>query len=416
MSVRILLIDDSPFDRELATRALGRLPSPPGPVELVTAVDWEQARGHLEEEPLDLILLDFHLPKLTGLEILRRIESTPHPPVLMLTGQDDLSVAVETLRAGALDYVSKSGEWATALCLRVENVLARVQLEQKVEQYQRWLESYAVELEEKVQARTAVVQAQAKEIEQLYLKTEETARLKQDILANLSHELRTPLNAILGYADLLEEDLAGALTPAATQKLEVVQANGRKLLELVNTVLGIVRTREGQESITRSRFPVQGFLDELRAEAVVLQRSKSLELDWRGPAGHCEIVCDREKLRTIAYQLLSNAIKFTHTGRIVIRLEPGPQGGVELTVTDSGVGLPVELRETVFEDFRQADGSSTRRYGGLGLGLGIVKRYVALLDGTLSLTSQPHAGTTVVVALPGESPRTRPPSPPLKGS
>ena len=108
IGIRALLIDDNPFDRELACRALRGLPVPPGPVELVCAGDWAEALPHLEAGGFDLVLLDYHLPGLMGLDILRELQGQAHPPVIMMTGQDDIATAVEILRAEAADYVGDS--------------------------------------------------------------------------------------------------------------------------------------------------------------------------------------------------------------------------------------------------------------------------------------------------------------------
>ena len=123
------------------------------------------------------------------------------------------------------------------------------------------------------------------------------------------------------------------------------------------------------------------------------------------PAGNtppepCEVEHDRDKVRAIAYHLLSNAIKFTPAGRVSVSIARTPVGGIVVTVRDTGIGLPPEAREVIFDDFRQLDGSSTRRYEGLGLGLGIVKRYVGLLRGAVDLKSALGEGTTITVRLP----------------
>ena len=119
------------------------------------------------------------------------------------------------------------------------------------------------------------------------------------------------------------------------------------------------------------------------------------------PPEPCEVEHDREKVRAIAYHLLTNAIKFTPSGEIEVAATRTADGGIVLTVRDTGIGVPPEARAVIFDDFRQLDGSSTRRYEGMGLGLGIVRRYTALLQGALRLDSTPGEGTTIVVDLPG---------------
>jgi len=396
MGIRILVVDDSVYDRELTTRALGALRSPPAPVETVGVSDWRAAEPLLADGGFDLVLLDFHLPAMNGLEVLRALQGRPHPPVIMMTGQSDVTLAVETLRAGASDYVPKGEEWTTSLCLAVERVLERVRLEDELAQSRTQLRAYAASLEAKVESRTAIVRAQAAEIEALYLRVEEAARLKAEIVANVSHELRTPLNAIFGYTELLQEHVAG--DPAAM--LRSVRVQAERLHQLVESLLALGRLKAGREDVAASRFALAELVAELRAQAEVLNADRGLTIAWRSPETPCELVHDREKIRVIAYHLVNNAIKFTPVGRVEVTFECLDGGGLRLTVSDTGIGFPEEARAIIFEDFRQLDGSLTRRYEGTGLGLGIVRRCTELLAGTLRSESSPTWGTTIVVELP----------------
>ncbi|MBI3767064.1 MAG: response regulator [Deltaproteobacteria bacterium] len=398
MGIRVLLIDDSPVDRELAARTLGGLAAPLGPVEVIAVGSWAQAQSHLAAGNLDLMLLDYHLPDLDGLAVLQELDRLPHPPVIMTTGQSDLGVAVETLRHGAYDYVSKDVDGGPALCLAVERVLERVRLERALAESRARLEAYASELEAKVEARTSMVRTQAAEIEALYLRSEEAARIKAEIVSNLSHELRTPLNIIMGYHELLE----GELSPesAAHDMLNKVRGQVTRLHEVLQSLLTLAQLRSGTIGVTCSRFLCSALIEELRADAVLLNADKGLALEWQSPSDRAEVEHDREKIRAVAYHLLSNAIKFTHAGRVVVTLAPSASGSLVLTVADTGVGFPHEARGLIFEDFRQLDGSSTRSFEGLGLGLGIVNRYTSLLGGTIAIESVPGQGTTVRVEFP----------------
>ncbi len=397
--IRILLIEDNEVDRELAARALASLAVPPGPAALTSAGSWAEAEPLLAAESFDLLLLDFNLPDRTGLEILHALPATTRPPVVMLTGQGDLATAVETLRAGAYDYVPKSVDSGPALRLAVERVLERVRLEREIAVARERLAAYARELEKKVAARTATVTAQAAEIEALYLKSEEAERIKREIVANVSHELRTPLNVILGYLELLPDELPPMIGDSALEMLRGVQTQSVRLAELVQSLLAAQKLRSGEVDVGVSRFSLTALATELRQDAELLNGDKKLALVWQVPAGPCEVVSDREKLRAIAYHLISNAIKFTHHGSVRVAL--ACEGGdVVLTVSDTGIGLPPESRALAFDDFRQLDGSATRRYDGVGLGLGIVKRYTALLGGRLRLDGAVGEGTVVTVELP----------------
>jgi signal transduction histidine kinase len=270
-----------------------------------------------------------------------------------------------------------------------------VRLERELAESRAQLRAYASTLEEKVETRTAVVRAQAAEIESLYLKVEEAARLKAEIVANVSHELRTPLNTIFGYTELLSEHVDGE--PAAM--LDAVRGQAERLHELVESLLALGRLKTGSEAVNVAPFDLAELMDDLKLQAHVLNADRGLTLDLRGPARGSVIAHDREKIRTIAYHLVNNAIKFTPVGRVEVTLETG-DGGVVLTVRDTGIGFPEEARALIFEDFRQLDGSITRRYEGTGIGLGIVRRCTELLGGTIASKSVPSQGTTIVVTLP----------------
>ena len=402
MALRILLIEDSAIDAALTLRALRTLEPPLGPAEVVSATGWAEAAPHLAAA--DLVLLDFNLPERSGLEILESLAGRPHPPVIMLTGQHDIATAVATLRAGAADYVVKTPDAGPALCLTIERVLDRVRLERELDDAQRQLAQHALDLERQVEARTALVQAQGAEIEELYLKAEAAARLKGEILRNVSHELRTPLSVILGKADVLEELLYDGCSPEdvgqARDTLTALRRRAEQLRHLVETLLALVRLEAGADGVAVSSFSLSRLMEQVRLAAEALEPSPRVTMTWDLPPAPCDVEHDREKIRIIASHLVSNALKFTPEGSVRVTAMRRQDGGIVLTVADTGIGLPPEARGVVFDDFRQLDGSTTRRYGGLGLGLGIVRRYSELLQGTLDLDSEQGKGTVVTLALP----------------
>jgi signal transduction histidine kinase len=399
--VRILIVDDDRFDRELATVALHEAGIDGCPPVITCADGWTEAKRLLEREPFDLMLLDYNLPGVTGLEILRELAAGPHPPVAMLTGQDDLATAIETIRAGAYDYVPKRTDWGATLACAVERILARVRLERQLADARRRLAAYAGELEQKVAVRTAVVRTQAARIEELYLAAEAAARVKAEIVANVSHELRTPLDVILGYTDLLEGSVPRG---EPSEMLAKVRVQADRLRGLVESLLALGSLNDDDDHVHATPFDLAALVAEVRAEADGLNADRALRLEWTISPAPCRIVHDREKVRAIAYHLVGNAIKFTPEGRVDIAFSTDPAEGLTIAVSDTGVGLPPEARALAFEDFRQVDGSSTRTYAGLGLGLGIVRRYAALLRGRISVADRPGGGTTIVVALPAPRP------------
>jgi signal transduction histidine kinase len=391
----ILLVDDNRFDRELASCALRTYVTPPP--RLLEAESWDDAGPLLDAGGVDLLLLDFNLPRMSGLEILHELASRPNrPPVVMLTGQEDVETAVATLRAGAHDYVVKSVDWGPVLGRTIERVMEHVHLERQLAEARARLAAHAAELEQRVAARTAILRAQATKIEELYLKSEEAGRLKDEIASTVSHELRTPLNVILGYTELLSDRVSDA---GAGELLGKVRVQAEHLRTLVESVLAFGRLSRGDEGVTCTSFELRDVVAELRSEANVLNTGRSLTIAFDVPPP-TTVDHDRDKIRAIAYHLVSNALKFTSEGRVEVTIAARADGGVAVRVVDTGIGIPPEARALAFEDFRQLDGSETRRHEGLGLGLGIVKRYTALLGGTAMLEETPGGGTTITVELP----------------
>jgi len=406
MPVRLLLIEDGPFDRELVRHALTRLAPPAGPPDVVSAGSWHEAWPYVAAGRLDLIVLDFELPGLSGLDALARLARHPHPPVVVVSAQDALAPAVEAFRAGARDYVRKQGDWGRELRRAVERQLVRAELARELVTAHVQPPRYAPELAENVEAARARALLRATELERLYVKTEEMARFKAEIVANVSHELRTPLNSVLGYADLLADSLPSETPADARAILDKLRTQARRLNAVVASVLSVDRLRAARDPVAITGFALAGLVEELRADAMVLNAETNLAITWRTPRrGHLEH--DREKLRAIATQLLGNAIKFTPAGAVHVTIDRTPSGGVTIEVRDTGIGIPDADRARIFEDFVQVDGSSTRRYAGLGLGLGIVKRYTALLRGTVRAHATPGGGTTVRVELPSPAFRRR---------
>ena len=317
MTLRVLLIEDDPIDRGLAARALDRLPAPPGPAELVAVESWSEAKTHLAASEFDVLLLDLNLPETGGLDILKQLGAAPHPPVIIMTGQEDLQIAVETLRSGAYDYVQKTAaDIGPALRLAITRVVDRVRLERELAASCARLDVYAAELEQKVEARSQLVLTQAAEIEASYLRADDAMRVKGEIIANLSHELRSPLHTIAGYTDMLEDELPVRGGETARATLTKLRGQVGRLRRTVESLLTLAQLQTGNADTTLSRFTCAALLDDLRADATRLNGDKGLTIEFDSPSPTTEIEHDREKIRAIAYHLLSNAIKFTHTGSV----------------------------------------------------------------------------------------------------
>jgi signal transduction histidine kinase len=239
---------------------------------------------------------------------------------------------------------------------------------------------------------------------------QEMNRLKSEFLANVSHELRTPLNAILGYTELIHEGIYGPTTGEQREALDGVEESSRNLLTLINQILDLSKVESGKVEIYITDVAMHDIAQHVAAEAQILLRDKPIKLNV---VAHARVVVrtDAAKVQQIVTNLVSNAIKFTDKGQVTVEVRPTGQGGCSVTVRDTGIGIRREDQQLIFEEFRQVDGSYTRRYSGTGLGLAIARRFAHMLGGTLTVESQVGVGSVFTLTLPPE-PRLRPPTPP----
>jgi signal transduction histidine kinase len=236
---------------------------------------------------------------------------------------------------------------------------------------------------------------------------EEASRAKSAFVANMSHELRTPLNAIIGYSEMLQEDAADLGYVQAVPDLEKIQIAGRHLLGLINDILDLSKIEAGKMTLCVESFDVTTLITDVvgTAQPLVASHRNQLSLEISSDAGRMR--SDATKLKQVLLNLLSNAAKFTDRGRITISVarETRDQSGwIVIRVKDTGIGMTAEQTSRLFEDFMQADSSTTRRYGGTGLGLAISQRFCRMMGGVVTAESEPARGSTFIVSLPADAP------------
>jgi signal transduction histidine kinase len=263
-------------------------------------------------------------------------------------------------------------------------------------------------LEQEVRTRQAAedeARALVEELRVAQKHAEAATRAKSDFLASMSHELRTPLNAIILYSELLQELAEDQGQQSFILDLQRIQSSGKHLLELINGILDLSKIEAGKMTLSIETFEIRTLLDQLRDTAEPLARKNDNTLDVRCDNRVDTMAADLTKTRQILLNLLSNAAKFTRGGRIELDVRPCTLHGraaIAFTVSDSGVGMTKEQAANVFDPFTQADVTTTRKYGGTGLGLALVARFCRLMGGEVNLESTPAVGSRFSVRLPVE--------------
>jgi PAS domain S-box-containing protein len=240
-----------------------------------------------------------------------------------------------------------------------------------------------------------------RELQHKKIEAEEANRLKSEFVSNVSHELRTPLNAIIGYTSLLLHRTFGEIAPRQEEALLSIHRNARAHLGLINNLLDLSRIESGKMPVLLETVDLKSFLPGLFEEVKPLIQEKPIEVIWKIGRQIRSLQSDPQKIRQIFLNLLSNAIKFTEAGSITIAVTAAPRRrGLYLSVEDTGMGMKEEDLPTIFDPFRQIDGSLTRQTGGTGLGLTIVKKAVELIGGKITVQSTYGKGSVFTVFLP----------------
>ena len=244
---------------------------------------------------------------------------------------------------------------------------------------------------------------QFQELEEKGRQLEVASRHKSQFLANMSHELRTPLNAILGYTELIEDNIYGEVPERIREPLKRLEKNGRHLLGLINDVLDLSKIEAGLLTLSPRDYSVQEVVQSVIAALGSLATEKKLALKVKIPSDLPQAKGDDRRIAQVLLNLAGNAIKFTESGEVCIEAASSPEE-LTLSVADTGPGISEADQERIFEEFQQAESSSTRKKGGTGLGLSIAKRIVELHGGRIWVESEPGCGATFKFTLPIAAP------------
>jgi signal transduction histidine kinase len=359
MMSRVLVVDDSEDDIEMIRRFLAG-----DTTEIRGVTDSTLAEQVFTEFEPDLILLDLHMPQPDGLEILRRIRDARSRlgflPVLVLTGDVGPVARNNALDLGADDFLTKPLD-PKEVVLRVRNLLST---------------------------------------RRLHVELARAYRHKSEFLASMSHELRTQLSSVIGFSELLLSDTAERFDEPRRRKfLAQINSSGRYLLDLTSDILDLAQIESGHVSLRLETVMIVEIAHDVIRAMNPLAEKKAIRIKAElGAAG--QVVADAGKLRQMLLNLVSNAVKFTPEGGQVTIGARRLSDTVEISVSDTGIGIAEFEFEHLFEEFRQSDSDIAREQHGTGLGLALTKRFVELHGGQIRLTSKVGKGSVFTLSLP----------------
>ena len=304
--------------------------------------------------------------------------------------------------AEAREYLSKIQE---QLAIGLTNAAALVQLENLVSELKTLNEEYQKQNEQITEQNERLVELhkelkeKADELALQKEKAEESTKMKSQFLANMSHELRTPMNSILGLTELILE--SSTLKGKNKERLEVVLKSGKRLMNLINDILDLSKIEAGRMDIREDQITLDELLEDVDNAITPLALNKNIEFNIKRDINtHIHISIDKGKVTQVLINLLGNAVKFTDQGFVELRVSAPDENTLSFNVKDSGIGISQSNLQIIFVEFRQIDGTTTRKYSGTGLGLTICKKIADLLNGSITVQSEVGKGSVFTFNIP----------------
>lgn len=432
---RILAVDDSPTYLEYVAQAFEEDGIT---IEKTTRAD--NALKLLKEQSFDCVLVDLIMPNMNGIELCQhilemRLKDQRPIVVMMLTAHESKADMKKALEAGADDFVGKSND-ISIIKTRLSALLRRKYIQEENQRIMNELKQKEMEAEkarfekEAAQARAQLSYKLQETVKQLENEIQERKRIanelqiakevadaasraKSEFLSNMSHELRSPLNSMLLLSELLADNKTGNLTADQVEMAQIVHASGKDLLNMIDDLLDLSKVEAAKMVLQPCHINLQAFVEDISKKYRIQADSKNLTFTTRiGEGVPVSIISDPQRLTQIIRNLLSNAIKFTESGSVKLEINRPdkntvfsrsdliPDKTLRFSVTDTGIGIAASKQELIFQSFTQADGSTSRKHGGSGLGLTIAREFSRFLGGEIQLISEETKGSSFVIYLP----------------
>lgn len=375
--LRVLIVEDNPTDALIVKKKLQK--DSAFDYDVAHVLSGEDALLNLKESSYDIMLLDYNLPKKSGLETLKEVKSKGVKiPIVMITGQGDEAVAVNLIKEGAFDYLSKREGYEDSIPLMIRKTIAEFRAREERERLQKEIALKKDELEK--------TNSQLKELDSM----------KSNFVANVAHELRTPLTLIKGNLDNIEKGFAGEVQPKQKEIMGDVFRIVDRLARLVNDLLDVSKIESGKMELKKEDLDVVKLAEEALKGFDNVASKKKISIKREFSKGSINISADQDKLTQVFVNLVGNALKFTDKGKVSVRITE-LQDEVQVEIQDTGPGMTKEQCEKIFDKFVRV---VAEKKEGTGLGLPIAKDIVALHKGRMRVESALGKGSTFIFNLP----------------
>jgi signal transduction histidine kinase len=417
-TIRVLFIEDSEDDVLLEMNEL----SSTGHEIIYKRVDTaEEFNKALQEQTWDCIISDYSMPHFTGLEALAELKNSGKDiPFILVSGVIGEETAVEAMKAGSYDYIMKSQlqrllpaverEMREAKVRKQKQIVVKAlreserNLKQQIKDYQTLNTEYLA-LNEELKKSLEHIKKINEDLITAKNKAEESDRLKSAFLSTMNHELRTPLNHILGFSELILSGVNPEITKDYVQKIE---ASGKALLSIIEDIFDLALVEQSEIKVRKKSFALMDLFDENKLVFNEILRSSGkdehIRLHFLPDNNFLKnyIISDRNKINQVLINLFKNAIKFTSNGFIEFGFSVPENNRISFYIKDSGIGIPKDKQAIIFDWFRQGDDTHSRQYSGVGIGLSLAKKISQVLNGDLTVESEPEKGSTFTFTVPVE--------------